>query len=52
MTEGRKGKDKTIYMRMVFSGIQHDNFEWDWQSSEDKVTWKSVWTIHYKRADS
>ena len=51
MNDARMQKNKKYYMRMVFSDIKEDSFEWNWQSSEDKTIWKSVWTVHYKRAD-
>lgn len=49
MTEPRIQKGKTVYMRMIFYNIEKDNFDWDWQSSEDKEKWTSVWAIKYKR---
>ncbi|MEO6695687.1 MAG: hypothetical protein ABIY50_13830 [Ignavibacteria bacterium] len=53
MIEARKNKsNKNYYMRMVFSDINDDQFEWNWQSSVDKISWKPAWTIHYKRAES
>lgn len=37
-------------MRMVFSNITSDSFDWSWESSTDKgVTWKPGWVIHYVR---
>lgn len=36
--------------RMVFSNINSDSFDWDWQSSQDAgVTWKTAWHLHYTR---
>lgn len=50
-TDSRKGKNgKEVFMRMVFSNIKQQSFDWDWQSSEDsKNTWKTMWAIRYKR---
>ena len=48
-TEARVVKGKTVFMRMVFYNIQKDSFDWDWQSSEDKEKWTSLWAIKYKR---
>ncbi|MDP1802864.1 MAG: hypothetical protein Q8L81_15995 [Bacteroidota bacterium] len=39
----------TVYMRMVFSNIKKNSFDWDWQSSVDNINWKSSWAIKYKR---
>lgn len=49
MTEPRTKNGNKVYMRMVFFNISHESFDWDWQSSEDKINWKSTWAIHYKR---
>ena len=49
MTDTRTVKGKTVYMRMIFYNITKDNFDWDWQSSEDKEKWTTVWAIKYKR---
>jgi len=49
LAEERKSNGKSYYMRMIFSNIKQDSFDWDWQSSKDKVSWKTVWAIKYKR---
>ena len=36
--------------RMVWYEIQTDNFEWNWERSDDEgKTWKVLWNIHYTR---
>lgn len=50
MTDARTKNGNTYYMRMVFSEIKNESFIWDWQSSKDKVEWKTAWMIHYKRS--
>lgn len=37
------------YRRMIFYSIKMNSFEWKWQSSEDKIEWKTNWHISYKR---
>ncbi|MBK6444074.1 MAG: hypothetical protein IPF81_01820 [Bacteroidetes bacterium] len=37
------------YRRMIFYSIKNESFEWDWQSSTDRISWKSVWHILYTR---
>lgn len=49
MTDTRILKGKTVYMRMTFYNIEKNSFDWDWQSSEDKEKWNTVWAIKYKR---
>jgi hypothetical protein len=35
---------------MIFSNIQKDSLEWNWESSlDDGKTWKTNWKIFYKR---
>ena len=50
MNDARTRNGNTYYMRMVFSEIKYESFVWDWQSSKDKIEWKSVWKINYKRS--
>lgn len=41
---------KKIKQRMIFSGIAKDEFDWNWESSDDDgKTWKTNWKIRYKR---
>jgi hypothetical protein len=36
--------------RMVWYDIQKDNFEWNWERSDDGgETWRVLWQIHYTR---
>jgi hypothetical protein len=36
--------------RMVWYDIQKDNFEWNWERSDDGgKTWRVLWQIHYSR---
>jgi hypothetical protein len=38
-----------VYRRMIFYSILMDSFEWKWQSSKDRINWKTNWDITYKR---
>ena len=49
MNDARVKDGKSVFMRMVFSDIKPNSFEWQWQRSEDKTNWNSIWTILYKR---
>ncbi len=50
MVEIEDGRE--IEKRMVFSEIEADTFDWRWERSTDGgVTWESLWTIDYRRAD-
>ena len=49
MTDKKIQNGKTVYMRMIFYNITENSFDWDWQSSEDRLNWKTVWAIHYTR---
>jgi len=36
--------------RMVWYEIQPDQFEWNWERSDDDgATWRTLWQIHYQR---
>lgn len=36
--------------RMVWYDIQEDEFNWNWERSDDDgSTWRTLWQIHYKR---
>jgi len=36
--------------RMVWYEIQPDQFEWNWERSDDDgATWHTLWQIHYQR---
>lgn len=36
--------------KMIFRNIAKNSFTWDWMKSADSgKTWKTNWTIHYKR---
>ncbi|HNS13048.1 MAG TPA: hypothetical protein PKM97_10590 [Bacteroidia bacterium] len=37
------------YRRMIFYSIELNSFEWKWQSSIDRIKWKTNWHIFYKR---
>ena len=42
--------EKEIVQRMVFYNISKDEFDWNWESSEDNgENWKLNWKIHYSR---
>lgn len=41
---------KELMQRMVWYNILENEFDWNWERSEDKgQTWKVLWKIHYKR---
>ena len=40
---------KMVTMRMKFYNINPESFDWNWESSSDKVNWKVNWKIHYQR---
>lgn len=45
-----KANGKDMVYRMRYHDIKKDSFEWDWESSSDNaVTWKPDWHIHYER---
>jgi hypothetical protein len=45
---GNEGKK--VKQRMIFSNIQKDSIQWNWESSQDDgKTWKTNWKIFYKR---
>ncbi|MCZ6704212.1 MAG: DUF1579 family protein [Ignavibacteria bacterium] len=42
--------NKELIQRMVFYNISKNDFDWNWESSEDNgKTWKLNWKIHYTR---
>ena len=42
-----------IISRMVFYNITPGKFDWRWESTSDNgISWKSNWLIHYKRKSS
>lgn len=43
---------KKLQQRMVWFNISRNEFNWNWERSEDEgVTWTVLWNIHYKRKD-
>jgi hypothetical protein len=39
----------TAKLRMVFSNLEQDSFDWRWERSEDSGrTWKPLWQIRYR----
>ncbi len=43
-------KGQACIQRMVWFEIQPDQFEWNWERSDDEgKTWHVQWNIHYKR---
>ncbi|MCB0283603.1 MAG: DUF1579 family protein [Calditrichae bacterium] len=41
---------KNIIQRMIWYNINKNEFDWDWQRSDDNGnTWKTNWQIHYRR---
>jgi len=50
MRDGILGNGRPGKQRMVYSNIAKDQFDWDWESSEDGgSTWVNRWHIHYTR---
>ena len=47
--EGILGNGKPGRQRMTFYNIAKDQFDWDWDTSEDGKTWTTRWRIHYTR---
>ena len=44
------GNGKPGLQRMTFYNIAREQFDWDWQTSEDSgKTWTVRWRIHYQR---
>ena len=36
--------------RMVWYNIEPDQFDWNWERSDDSgITWRVLWKIHYQR---
>lgn len=49
-TDDRDLAGKPIKRRMVWYNIQSDQFDWNWEKSEDDgQTWVVQWQIHYTR---
>lgn len=41
---------KKLMQRMVWFNISENEFDWNWERSEDSgKIWKVLWSIHYKR---
>ena len=41
---------KEVTQRMVFYDITANDFNWNWESSDDNgISWKLLWKIHYTR---
>ena len=50
LREGFAPNGKPTRQRMTFYNIARDQFDWDWETSDDAgVTWVSRWRIHYTR---
>lgn len=53
MELSRDAKDKNgnpIKLRMIFYNITNNEFDWNWEKSDDNGSnWKVLWKIHYKR---
>jgi hypothetical protein len=42
--------EKGLIQRMIFYNISKDEFDWNWESSENNgVTWTLNWKLHYSR---
>ena len=50
-TEPKKLADgKSVQNRMIFYNISSNNFDWNWESTQDEgKTWSLKWKIHYDR---
>ncbi len=45
---GKEGKK--FLQRMVWHNIKENQFDWNWERSDDQgATWKVAWHIHYER---
>jgi hypothetical protein len=43
-------KGETCKQRMVWYNIEKDQFDWNWERSDDRgKTWRVLWEIKYKR---
>jgi hypothetical protein len=41
---------QTFWQRMVWYDIERDQFDWNWERSDDEgQTWQVQWQIHYTR---
>ncbi|CAG0934550.1 hypothetical protein TFLX_03539 [Thermoflexales bacterium] len=41
---------QTFLQRMVWYNVEHDQFDWNWERSDDDgQTWQVLWQIHYTR---
>jgi uncharacterized protein DUF1579 len=50
LREGILGNGKPGLQRMTYRDIAKDQFDWDWDTSEDGgQTWTNRWHIHYTR---
>jgi hypothetical protein len=50
LREGILGNGKAGLQRMTYRDIAKDQFDWDWDTSEDGgKTWTNRWHIHYTR---
>lgn len=50
LREGQLAGGKMGRQRMTFYNIAKDDFDWDWETSEDAgMTWTLRWRIHYTR---
>ena len=38
-----------LFQRMVWYNITEDELDWNWEKSNDGITWELSWKIHYKR---
>lgn len=43
-------RGETCKQRMVWYDIEHHQFNWNWERSDDGgQTWRTLWQIHYTR---
>jgi hypothetical protein len=41
---------QTFLQRMIWYNIEHEQFDWNWERSDDDGrTWQVLWQIHYTR---
>ncbi len=41
---------KPVKQRMVWYDIAENNFQWNWERSDDEgATWRAIWKINYQR---
>lgn len=45
----RTVQGRALHLRMIFTNITADGFDWRWESSPDGTEWQTRWAIRYTR---